>query len=236
MEEFYVSQYGEDFFLDEIFLHKHHGICIDVGASEGIRFNNSYFFDLFRNWKCICVEPHAQYYELLCNNRSPNTTKIQCAVSDFEKDKTTFYTNKRGSLSTLNKELESSFAKSYKDYFFGFKEQQISVTTLNSIIKNNLNDEEQKNIDFISIDVEGTEIDTLKGLDLVEYRVPILIIELNDFATIDSYLKKYDYKLITKKGCNGIYSNCKDKYELERYEEIISCDPPPPQKTKHILD
>ncbi len=51
-------------------------------------------------------------------------------------------------------------------------------------------------LDFVSIDVEGTEIDVLKGFDIYRYSPRIMIIEANDEKmdnAIDNYMKDHGY-------------------------------------------
>jgi len=191
--EFY-SQSGEDYILYEFFDKKTDGIAIDIGALEGIRFSNTYIFDYFLKWKTICVEPHNYYYDLLTKNRNgEKTININEAVSNKELDEQTFFTNFRGGLSTLDKSLDKKF-ETFGKYFGGFEEQKTKITTLNRIIEENLNSEEKNNIDFISIDVEGTEIDVLKGFDIEKYGVKIYVIEENSNSQdLINYFESFGY-------------------------------------------
>ena len=66
-------------------------------------------------------------------------------------------------------------------------------------------------IDFIKIDVEGSELNTIKGLKkTIKLNLPILLIEIEKrhnqkFISVFKYLKKYNYK---------VYYLNKDKMKL----------------------
>lgn len=66
----YYSQIGQDKYVNEkIFRGVEKGFFVDIGAHDGITFNNSYFFEKYKNWNGICVEPLPEVYELLIKNR-----------------------------------------------------------------------------------------------------------------------------------------------------------------------
>ena len=61
-------------------------------------------------------------------------------------------------------------------------------------------------VDFISIDVEGLEVDVLRGLDLRKYQPPLLLIE-DHLHNLDVHfhLHRHGYKLVKRTGCNSWY-------------------------------
>ena len=62
--------------------------------------------------------------------------------------------------------------------------------TLNDIIENS--HFKNKEIDFLSIDVEGTEIDVLQGLDFKKYKPKLVVLEFIDFNISEYYHLKID--------------------------------------------
>ena len=63
-----------------------------------------------------------------------------------------------------------------------------------------------KNIDFISIDTENTELDVLKGLNLNKYNVKLLVIENNfNEPFLEDYLKSFNYRKINRIAVNDFY-------------------------------
>ena len=67
----------------------------------------------------------------------------------------------------------------------------VEVRTLNDILQEANFD---KKIDFISIDTEGTELDVLKGLDLNQWDISLLLVENNyNDPDIEQYLNEFGY-------------------------------------------
>lgn len=199
----YYSQHGEDFLVDKIFAGKTDGYYVEVGCLDGIEFSNTYYFEK-KGWKGACIEAHQDFIESLRKNR-PSASIIHCAVGEADKDNVTFYANKLGSLSTLDKNEEERWKKNYKDYFHGFEEQQVSMRTLTSIFDQLKVDA----IDFVSLDIEGYEVQALAGLDFTKYKPRVFIIEYkNDThkGQLEDILFNQRYHYLLKIGCNLIYS------------------------------
>jgi len=168
--ETYYSQHGEDFLLHKVF-NKTNGFFIEVGCIDGLRFSNTLFFEKL-GWKGLCIEAHNDYIELLNKNR-PNSKVVHCAIGDNDKDDVVFYANARGSLSSLDKTTEERWRRDYAEHFTGFEEQVVKERTLTNV----LDEFGVKEIDLLSIDIEGYEIEALMGLDFTKYKPEVLIVE-----------------------------------------------------------
>ena len=55
----YASQAGQDLIVDRIMNQKTNGTFVDIGAYDGITGSNTMFFERWRNWTGILVEPVA---------------------------------------------------------------------------------------------------------------------------------------------------------------------------------
>jgi len=75
-KEEYYSQYQQDKYLNEIvFKNKEKGFFLDIGAHDGASLNNTYFFEKYRKWNGICIEPIPEVFAKLDENR--NCIKIK---------------------------------------------------------------------------------------------------------------------------------------------------------------
>ncbi len=166
----YYSQHGEDALLDTVFENQKEGFFVEVGCIDGRRFSNTLTFEE-RGWKGMCVEAHAGYIGLLEKNR-PNSIVCHCAAGEACED-AVFYANARGSLSTLDKTSETRWRRDYAPYFSGFEEQQVKKVRLSTL----LDTYHISEIDILSLDVEGYEVEAIKGLDLSRHRPKVMIIE-----------------------------------------------------------
>jgi hypothetical protein len=75
------------------------------------------------------------------------------------------------------------------------KEFLAPARTLNSILQAC---QAPKKIDFLSLDVEGGEIEVLKGLDLNEFQFRYICVETRSFDTIREILFENGYSLVEK--------------------------------------
>ena len=68
----FYSQLKQDKYLYDNFFNskKNNGFFLEIGADDGIRFSNSYFFEKHLNWDGICIEASPTRYKELVNNRN----------------------------------------------------------------------------------------------------------------------------------------------------------------------
>lgn len=202
MNSFY-GQHGEDFLLNKIFKEKTGGYFVEIGCLDGIEYSNTYHFEK-KGWRGACIEAHNDFIEALRKNR-PNSSIVHCAVGEDDIKSVTFYANKAGSLSTLDKNEEDRWKRNYAKDFHGFEEQQVPMRKLTSIF-----DELQlKEIDFVSLDIEGYEVKALSGLDFSKYKPKVFVIEYKDEAhkhQLEEILFKHQYHFLSHVGCNLFYS------------------------------
>ena len=175
-----------DFKLDLLFNNKTNGFYIELGAFDGLTQSNTAFFEFYRNWNGILIEPSLGSFELCLNNRPKSHTINACCVSNEYNNQTIFGDFNSVTMSSVNgKRLNTPNTKLI----------EVKSITLEKVLDDYFNENGEKNIDFISIDTEGYELEVLKGLNLNKYRPSYLLIEIykNDFNNICSYLNNYGY-------------------------------------------
>ena len=187
---------GEDVLLRKIFKNKS-GFYVDVGALHPINGSNTYHL-YKRGWKGINFDLVIDNIKLFKIFR-PRDISLNVAVSS----KTGFinsYIFDRGSgLNTLEKKWAEKWKKIInKDY----ETNKIKREKLTSLLKKY---NSPKNFELLNIDVEGHEIEVLKGLDFNLYKPKIIVIEIHAKKTLDilksdvyKYLEKKNYELISQ--------------------------------------
>ena len=175
----YFSQNGEDYLLWNLSEYKETGFYVDVGAFDGVHLSNSFSFEQ-QGWSGICIEPHPTYFQL-CKQSRPGALclNVACVGSD-DVDRTEFYVEKLGLLSGIQGDREDDIRARYKKRglkFKGFKRITVPAATLGAILTKHVPPETE--IDFISIDVEGTELEVLQGINLSQFRPRVIVIEAN---------------------------------------------------------
>lgn len=217
----FYSQGGEDVILNELFEGQGDGFFVEVGCIDGRRFSNTLTFEE-RGWKGLLVEAHSGYMDLLRENR-PNSIVCHCAAGEKDEDDVIFFANSRGSLSTLDKSRESQFKRRYKQFFTGFEEQRVSKARLDTLFKKH----NVKEIDILSLDIEGYEVEAMRGLDLGIYRPRVLLIESDSprhERSLDNLIIPFGYSKSVKIGGNIFYlidASMKRKIENRKFEPVL---------------
>jgi FkbM family methyltransferase len=222
----YYSQYGEDFLLWRLFGHKVDGFYVDVGAFDGVFLSNTFSFEQC-GWSGICVEPHPKYFPL-CKQARPRAVCLNVAcVSSDDVHAVGFYVEELGILSGIQAGPEDNVRARYQKRgldFKGFEKLTVPALTLNAILNDHLPPGVE--IDLLSIDVEGTELQVLQGLDLRRFRPRVIVIEANFKEAgkiLDAYLKKFGYIRAGKLFINAFY--VQDLRDAEKLQAIpIDCE------------
>ena len=81
----------------------------------------------------------------------------------------------------------------------------------NESLEKILNDHCDTNIDFLSLDTEGYELEILKGLNLNKYRPKFILIEVytKDYDNIVNFLNLHNYKLHSNLTNYNKIDNCR---------------------------
>lgn len=174
-----------DQIIREYFPNKEFGRCIEVGACDGIGLSNTLHFEE-SGWETLCIEPIPNYYNKLKLNRK-NT--LPFAISEENKDSVDFSvvtigSSNQSAISSL--EIQRELLNQHSKWKPKIKKIKVSCRRLDWCIERYFN---FSDIDFISIDTEGTELDVLKSFDVNSYNLKLLIIENNfDSYEIEEYL------------------------------------------------
>ena len=153
------SQIGQDKYIsDVIFKNKKSGFFIELGAADGERISNTFYFEKELGWKGVCIEPNPEYKDSLIKNRTCElcfdpvySTSGKCVDFDVVNN---------GELSGMTEHIDSNI------YNMGYTKQTIQLTTRTlTEILDSIN--APTYIDYLSLDTEGTELEILKGLEII---------------------------------------------------------------------
>ena len=158
------ANWGIDVIVDSILKDKKKGIYVDVGCHHPLINNNTYL--LFkRGWKGINVDLDFNSIDMF-NYFRPNDDNQKIALTEKKGVAQLFFFHNRAPKNTLNKSSGKG-AKSIK---------KVQTNTLNNIIKKSKI--RIKKIDFLTIDVEGSELEILKGFNFSIYEPKVVCLEL----------------------------------------------------------
>lgn len=152
------------------------GFYVDVGANDPDIDNVTRVF-YERGWSGINIEPlFVNSIEL--RKKRPRDINLEIAVGEQEGSITFFEIGKWHGYSTTDAEIATQHRKDGLEVV----EHEVPVRKLSDVL-----DESAKNktIDFLKIDVEGTELSVLRGMDLRRHRPKIILLESKMPVTIN---------------------------------------------------
>lgn len=217
-EETYFAQFGEDKLLSKIFRDKVSGICVEVGANDGVSDSNTYYFEKI-GWKCILVEPNPE----LCQNiRKVRRSMLhECAASDRFGSATLHVaegSERAHGVSAIGESAAS--IERIRSYGFTSKPIEVATRTLDFILNASL---PNGPIDFISIDIEGHEYEALKGFSTERWTPTIILVEDNSYYqdnTVSHHLRQNGYVRFMRTGVNDWYAH-KSNHKLASWPSRI---------------
>ena len=203
----YHAQFGEDRALHLLFGGKTNGLCVEVGANDGLNGSNSLFFERL-GWDCILVEPNPDLCALMRGFRTARLFEV--AASDREGTATlqiAIGAEGAHAVSTMDPGAGMRTLRAH-----GFSSRPVNVPTrrLDAILAEATGG---KPIDFMTIDVEGHEMAALAGLSLDVWRPRVIIIESNNSASgrsVSRHLRDAGYVRFRRTGVNDWYAHMSD--------------------------
>ena len=196
------STFGEDLIIEKFFKEKKKGFYIDIGCYHPLEGNNTYL--LFKKgWNGINVDVNSLSIDLFKKARKRDYN-INVAVSNQKRKLKIYFRKKINMLNTSSKKLAQIHFRN------GFKSKFINSNSLNSIIKDSKF--KKKKIDFLNVDVEGSELNVLKSLNFSKYKPRLICIEIHNHEEMYNenldYLKRNKvYKFLTNKGYKIYWNN-----------------------------
>jgi FkbM family methyltransferase len=173
----YYSQAGQDAFVYETFFRgKGPGVFVDVGAYDGEKFSNTKFFEETLGWTGLCIEPLPAAFERLQARRK--APAVACAVSDYcgegdFLDVDVMVDEKM--LSGLVDNYDPRHLQRIARVRQGERRRRTPVKTLAAL----LDEHGIKEVDYCSIDTEGSELKILQAFDFDRFDVKIFDVENN---------------------------------------------------------
>jgi FkbM family methyltransferase len=185
----------------EKFMNYDGGYFVELGANDGKFASNTLFFEKYRGWNGVLVEPIPQKYLECLKNRSPRTSSFcnVCVSFDYhEKFVELLYSNSMTVSANLPNDLGDVSAHAALGKQFLLKHEEVfsfgsRAATLSSLLDKAGS---PARMDLVSLDVEGVEIEVLKGLNHEQYRFKYLCIESRSIDQLVEYLEPFGYELI----------------------------------------
>lgn len=171
---------------------KRNGYFLDLAAADGRTHNNTYALEKLFGWTGICVEPNPQFFQKLKNTR--NCIVDSSVISD--RNETVKFRIDNGMLGgIIDDDTDNNFR------IRGEQLVTAETITLDALPLNELLDRYNApaNIDYFSLDVEGSEERIIRSIDFQKYHFLCLTIErptpkVNKILFENGYLFVKNYK------------------------------------------
>ena len=202
--EKYTSQAGQDKIIKKNFFDgKKNGFFIEIGAYDGISGSNCYHFERFLNWDGIAIEPSNIQFEKLKKNRKCKV--LNNAISDEVKE-VEFIEVAEG-LTQMSGINNSSFERNFQIISNNQASKTNSINlktiTFDEIVPKN------KDVDYLSIDIEGGEMNLLKSIDFKTNNIKVISVENNipKEQNFKNFFEEINFTYLDRIGQDEIFYN-----------------------------
>lgn len=163
------SQLLQDIFVISMLDRKFDGYFIEAGASDGMDCSNTFLLEKKFNWAGLLVEPSQSSFEKLRINR--NGVPVNAALWSKSELQLSFTQTVSPGLSTITSFKDSDFLSLDRKVLAEYKVPTISLVDL--LIKNH----SPKEIDYLSLDTEGSEFEILRDFNFDMFDFNIISVE-----------------------------------------------------------
>jgi FkbM family methyltransferase len=190
------------------------GVFVEVGANDPVAGSQTWLLEQ-NGWRGVLVEPQAALCEKLrAQRKNSQVFQVACSGPGNEGEMDLLLAKHDGA-STLQPQRDT-----HGTLFVGT--ERVKVTTLDQVLQS----AGVAQIDFLSLDVEGHEIEVMRGLDFEKFKPALILIEdgVRDLSK-HRFLKARGYKIVKRtslnnwyvpRGCDFRMSSLPEKIELLR--------------------
>lgn len=217
---------GTDMILKSILRDVKCGRYIDVGANHPLNISNTFLFYSL-GWRGVAIDGHDKFKSLWEKCR-PEDVFLDLIVSDMRKE-VVFSLFPDDTMGSIDQETR----RRYQARFDGIQMHQrvAMATTIYDIFIEHVNDE----VHLLSIDIEGEELNALKGANLSVFRPGVISAEIKNVSLYSplsnelvEFLTANGYRFIAKTPLDCIFVDPKKDYLKWIPQELFSITAPSP--------
>ena len=175
--------------VEHVFPNERDRYFVEAGACNGIQASSCYVLEKYLHWKGICIEPNDDFFQELIINRPRSICVNQCLAE--QSGKVTYI---QGDLTKINPMLGGIKANLIK---YRHNHQEV-IAKSREITKEAISLFElcqkyntPKVIDYLAMDIEGSELPVLATFPFEEYKILAISIEgvnCNDLLAAKGYI------------------------------------------------
>ena len=191
-KRFYQSQWGTDEVIDKLIYSNQDnkdkkGIFVEIGAYDGVKYSNTYYFEKIKDWTGILVEPLPNQYALCSYNRW-GITHHGCVSSYNGYCKFGWIKGYSEMVSGIIENFQPKFRDRVFKEINQHKQEiqllEIPTVTINSLLSSyNI-----MKVDYLSLDTVSTELEVLQAFDIEKNPTKIISLDTNGM-NLERYLE-----------------------------------------------
>ncbi len=200
-----TSQLGQDLWVLRRTGYKRGGFFVEFGAMDGLSLSNSWLLETEFGWRGLCAEPNPDLFERLHKNRRCIVSS-ECIGPATGQEVEFILADAFGTISSYaDADMHADTRKPYSD---DGRTIRLRTTSLDDFLRRH---SAPREIDYLSIDTEGSEFDILNAFPFSEWKVRLLTVEHN-FTPQREKIRE----LLERHGYRRTIAKWDDWYELER--------------------
>ena len=165
------SQIGQDLFVLHVLDEKRYGYFVEFGATDGVSLSNTCLLERQFGWRGICAEPSQQWHRALRANRTC-VIDTRCVWSRSG-ESVGFSEYDDGEYSKLSSFVLTDANSTHRRLA---RQYEVETVTLTDLLASH---DAPAEIDYLSVDTEGSELEILSAHDFSRYRFRIITVEHN---------------------------------------------------------
>jgi len=184
---------AENRLKEEFFGNSSSGYFVEVGANDPEQWSQSFHLET-KGWRGIVVEPQPQLAENLRQRRKAKVYAVACSTPENSGKHLTLYL--AGGHSSFDPRLKVVTARPQGTI-------EVPLATLDEIL---IDAGAPSPLDLVAVDVEGHEIEVLRGFDFARWRPRLVLVEdLVLDMRLHRFMRERGYKWIRRTDVNGWY-------------------------------
>jgi FkbM family methyltransferase len=169
------SQFHEDRLIRVLFPAGFVGYACEVGAGDGVHLSNTLWLEQ-EGWDVLCIEPFEELFVKASANRK-RVVQVACSDCENPEGKLIVYrlqgSANHGVIPVIEPPGER-FARAFMSKRPGsIDHQPVKTAKLDTLLER----AEFPRLDFLSVDVDGTEVRVMRGMDLERWKPKVVLIE-----------------------------------------------------------
>jgi FkbM family methyltransferase len=181
---------------------KNDGFYIDIGANDGITGSNTYALEQ-AGWKGVCIEPQPDIFKKLKHFRKCDCYNAAVASVHGENMEFLKVNNDFNALSGFDGFITDEHKKTIHESGSSVERLSVNTVTFDEIMGKYPG---VTTIDFMSLDVEGYEMNILNSIDFSKYSFRFITVEENGKEKeISALMTKNGYSYLMRAGVDLMF-------------------------------